>query len=143
MSDRKRTFYIAARVANADLVAELTAKLVGLGLEPLFDWSEVQDGIPKPYLDHKEINAAWAEKFKEACLQADVTILLHYDSAGMRGAYIELGIAYGAYSEGKQIIWATSLDTEPHSIFMCAPVIRIFDGSFEDFKTALPSLLTA
>ncbi len=138
MPEPKRTFYVAGRTRNAEMVSAVVSLLEEQGMEPTVDWTQVHV-VLKPYAEHIEENREWADAFKAAVQDADVVILLGYDSPGARGVYIELGIALGAGV--KQIIWATDLSKEDQSVFMCCTAVTLFDGTPGEFMRILPSLI--
>ncbi|CAN5119235.1 hypothetical protein BH11PAT4_BH11PAT4_0160 [soil metagenome] len=145
----KKTFYVAALAANIVVTGEVVRMLEARGMVPTLDWTKAQEGIHQPYTENMEANKPWADAFAQACADADVLVLLHYKTEGMRGAYIETGIAVGAmlmaaklgFPKPKQIIWATNHDHDKQSLFMCLSSVTLFNGTPEEFLAKLPSLL--
>lgn len=138
MPEPTKTFYVAGRTRNAEMVSDVVSLLREQGMEPTVDWTEVHD-VHKPYVEHIGENREWADAFMRGVQNADFVVLLGYDAQGTRGTYIELGIALGAGV--KQIIWAIDLSAEDQSVFMCCSAVTLFDGTPEEFMKILPSLI--
>jgi hypothetical protein len=112
--------YVAGSTRDVERVNRVQALVRSAGWEITFDWTgaEGEDTVP-------ERGAAIASREIEACVTADLTILLFPPLGGGLGCWIEMGATLGAGGE----VWV--VDPGRDSVFWQHPRVRRFAGIVE------------
>jgi hypothetical protein len=116
--------YVAGRVADPVVRAVLGA-VKSAGLTITHDWT-ADGALPKPYVDHAEVNGPHAQAMIDGASRADLFVLCW--DAGMLGAAVEWG---AALASGATCVIIGLPAGGRQSVFAAHPQVRLFDGMHE------------